>query len=174
MKIAFSRPPGDGDLGPEDVAARLFIKSFLFYSPIQPAIPASTSQKGRPDRPQKLCSYGTQRRKLEPSKEPSTLNINPLATGPSSALSPMMTSTTVMRRDSESRYLRALRCCGETILTAADGVDMVDSYAPTGVGRAETVREIDGELSCATAGRKGELHFPPSVLFLPTSRPRRV
>ena len=71
-----------------------FLLKVMFYSPIHPAIPASTSQKGRPDRPQKLCSYGTQRRKLEPSnlgsKEPSTLNIDPLATGPSSALSPMM------------------------------------------------------------------------------------
>ena len=85
-----------------------FLLKVMFYSPIHPAIPASTSQKGRPGRTQKLCSCGTQRRKLEPSKELSTLDIDPLATGPSSALSPMMTSTTVRRRDSESRYLRAL------------------------------------------------------------------
>ena len=48
---------------------------------------------------------------------------------------------------------------------------MVNSYDPTGVDRAETVRTIDGEVPSATAGRKWELRPPPTVLFLPTSGP---
>ena len=42
---------------------------------------------------------------------------------------------------------------------------MVNSYAPTGVDRAETVRTIDGEVPSATAGRKGELRPPPPLFF---------
>ena len=59
-------------------------------------------------------------------------------------------------------------CCGETILTTPDGVDMVNSYDPTGADRAETVRTIDGEVDTtlsATAGRKGELRQPPPLFF---------
>ena len=46
---------------------------------------------------------------------------------------------------------------------------MADSCALADVGKAETVRVIDAELPRATAGRKGELRSPPSVLFLRTS-----